>query len=190
MNQLKKLHDMEQIVQKSKVSQDFLYEGLKEHNIVISMIARKMGTSEGIVRNCFRHNLSRHGKPLSFSIPAVAKLNDALQLIASELRDSLIIFGSDQKFTNQRGTTYDPGTLPAIQRLGEYFKLKGLTEKVLGWNKAKCDITLSVKSSPMYGRVTQDDVNRINAEVLAVAGWLGGIEVEMPEKSEPEDGAK
>ena len=48
--------------------------------------------------------------------------------------------------------------------------MKGLTEKVLGWNKAKCDITLSVKSSPMYGRVTQDDVNRINAEVLAVAG--------------------
>ena len=173
---------MEQTEKKVKVSQDFLYERLKEHNMTISMIARKMGMSEGIVRSCFRHNLNRHGKPLSFTAVSVGKLNEALALIATELREGLIKFGTDQMFTNQRGTTYDPGTLDAIHRIGGYFNMKALTERLLGWKKVKCDITLSVKSSPMYGRVTRDDVDRLNAEVLAVAGMLEGFEVEVPEQ--------
>lgn len=167
-------------MEKVKVSQDFLYEYLTQHNFTITMIAKRMGSSEGVVRSCFRHNLNRHGKPLSFSAVNVKKLNDALENISNELREGLIIFGSDQAFTNQRGTIYDPGTLPAIQRIGEYFNMKGLTERILGWNKVKKDTTLSVKSSPMYGKVSADDVTRINAEMLAVAGMLGGIEVEMP----------
>lgn len=174
---LKATKNMKQTEKKSQVSPDFLYERLKEHNMTISMVARKMGLSESIVRNSFRHNLNRHGKPMSFTSLTLPKLNEALELIARELRESIITFGSDQTFTNQRGTTYDPGTLPAIQKIGEYFKLKGLTKKALGWEKTKCETTLSVKSSPMYGRVTRDDVARINAEVLAVAGELAGYEV-------------
>ena len=166
-----------------KTRADFLYEYLTQHSFTITMIAKRMGASEGIVRSCFRHNLNRHGRPLSFSAVNVQKLNEALEVIANELRESVITFGSPQAFTNQRGTTYDPGTLPALQHLSEYFNMKGLTERVLGWSKTKKDITLSVKSSPMYGKVSADDVARINAEVLAVAGMLGGIAVEMPESS-------
>jgi hypothetical protein len=169
-------------MEKAIVTQDFLYEYLTQHNFTITMVAKRMGVSEGIVRSCFRHNLNRHGNPLSFSAVNVRKLNDALEVIANELRESVITFGSAQAFTNQRGTTYDPGTLPALQHLGEYFNMKGLTERVLGWNKTKKDITLSVKSSPMYGKVSADDVARLNAEVLAVSGMLGGIEVEMPDQ--------
>ena len=169
------IYDMEKV----RVTQDFLYEYLKNHNFIISVIADRMGVSEGIVRNCFHHNLNRHGKPQNLSETNIIRMNQALCLIANELRNSVVKFGSSQTYTNKRGTVYDPGTIPALQHLGEYFNMKGLTERILGWNKTKKDITLSVKSSTMYGKVSSDDIARLNAEVLAVAGMIGGIEVEV-----------
>ena len=164
-------------MEKVNVSQDFLYEYLKEHNMTIMMIAKKMGASESVVRNSLQRNPNRHGNAMRLSAANLLKLNSALEEIADELRGCLVTFGSDKMFTNQRGTTYDPGTLPALQRVGEYFNMKALTERLLGWNKTKRDITLSVKSSPMYGRVTKEDIDRINAELLAVAGVLSNYEV-------------
>ncbi len=171
-------------MEKVKVSQDYLYEFLKEHNMTIAMIAKKMGASESIVRNSFQRNPNRHGNAMCFSAANLLKLNSALEEIADELRESVVAFGSDQMFTNQRGTTYDPGTLPGLQRVGEYFNMKALTERLLGWNKTKRDITLSVKSSPMYGRVTQADVNLINTELLAVAGVLSSYQVVADEATD------
>jgi hypothetical protein len=172
---------------KAKVSQDFLYEYLKEHNFIISKLTKVMGVSKGILDGCFRHDLNRHGKPLSLSAANVERLNAALQQISAELRDSVISFGSQQMFTNVRGTTYDPGCVPAIQRLGEYFTMKAFTARVLGWNTAKNNQTISIKSSAMFGRVTADNVAKINAELLAVAGMLGGIEVEMPKTADDDE---
>lgn len=173
-------------MEKVKVSQDYLYEFLKEHNMTIAMIAKKMGASESIVRNSLQRNPNRHGNAMSLSAANIERLNAALEEIAGELRESVVAFGSDQMFTNQRGTTYDPGTLPGLQRVGEYFNMKALTERLLGWNKTKRDITLSVKSSPMYGRVTQADVNLINTELLAVAGVLSSYQVVADEAPKEE----
>ena len=163
---------------KIKVSQDFLYEYLNEHSFIVSALAEPMGVSESVIRGCFRHDLNRHGKPMKFSAPNIERMNQALELVANDLRDGLLIFGSERTFTNQRGTTYDPALVDAIKNgVAKYFKLKGLTERVLGWNKSKCDITLAVKNSPMYGRVTKEDADRINAELLSVAGVLSSYEV-------------
>jgi hypothetical protein len=49
--------------------------------------------------------------------------------------------------------------------------------RVLGWNEKKKNATLSAPSSAIYGCVSRDDVNRINAELLAVAGVLSNYEV-------------
>lgn len=160
-----------------KWSQDELYKFLTAHNMTISMIVKKMGVSDAIVRCCFNHTLNRHGKPLSFSKANIVKLNDAIWQIASELEKGLIHFGSDQTYTNQQGTTYDPGTLPAINNLGDYFNMKALTERLLGWKKAKRDTVLAIKKSPVYGNVTKEDVDSINAELLAISGMLSRYEV-------------
>lgn len=163
---------------KIKVSQDFLFNYLRKHSFIITILSTYMGVSESIVRGCSRHKPNRLGKPMSFSTTNIAKLNDALPIIADELRRCVLTFGSDQKFTNQRGTAYDPDLVKQIKDgMGKFFKMKGMTEKVLGWNKTKCDTTLAVRKSPMYGKVSRDDADRLNAELLSVAGVLSSYEV-------------
>ena len=165
-------------MEKIKVSQDILYNYLMEHSFIIANLSRLMGVSEAIVNHCFRHVNDRHGKPLKFTAQNVERLNVALEQVADEIRRCVLTFGSEQSFTNQRGATYDPALIDSIKNgVARYFKLKGLTERVLGWNKAKCDITLAVKSSPMYGHITREDMERINAELLSVAGVLSNYEV-------------
>lgn len=171
-------------MEKVKVSQDVLYQFLKEHDITKVIIAKKMGVSESIVGGCFRHVLNRHGKPLSFSKANLVKLNDAIQQIADDLRNCVITFGSSEMFTNKRGTTYDPGTLETIHEIGNYFVLNQLTERLLGWSKTRCGMVVSIKSSPVYGNVTEDNVNRINAELLSVAGVLSSYEIVSEEKED------
>lgn len=166
---------MEQV--KTTISPDFLYKFLGEHNMTTVMISKKMGVSETIVGGCFRHALNRHGKPLIFSQANIERLNAAIQQIAVELRQSVITFGSDETFTNSRGKTYDPGTVPTIRRLGEFFNLTALTDRLLGWKNNRKNMVLGSKSSPVHGNVTKEDVDRINAELLSVAGVLSSYEV-------------
>lgn len=165
-------------MEKIKVSSDTLYKYLLEHNFVISVLSDSMGVSYAIVSGCFRHSQNRYGNPIKFSSANIKKMNDAIMQIASEMRNSLVVFGTKQMFTNQHGTTYDPGLIePIKQGVGKFFKLRGLTEKVLGWNVAKCGMTFSSPSSKIYGNISREDVNRINAELLAVAGVLSSYEV-------------
>lgn len=174
---------------KIQVSQDFLYDYLKEHGFIITILSTYMGISESIVRGCFHHDLNRLGRPMSFSAANIAKLNEALTAIADDLRRCVLTFGSDQTFTNQRGVAYDPALVEQIKNgMGKFFKMKGMTERVLRWNKTKCDTTLAVRKSPMYGKVSREDADRLNAELLSVAGVLSSYEVveQNPDKQEPE----
>lgn len=164
-------------MEKVNVSPDFLYDYLTEHDFKVSVLAKRMGVSLSIVTGCFHHDLNRHGKPLSFSAANIKKLNDAMSQVASELRQCIITFGSSETYTNRWGNTYDPATVEPMQRLGEYFNSKALTERVLGWNKVKRDTTLAIKKSSSYGNITKEDVNRINTELLAVAGVLSSYMV-------------
>jgi hypothetical protein len=165
-------------MEKIKVSQDFLYDYLTEHNFIISSIGGMMGISDSVVRACFLHTPNRHGKPQKFSASNIQRLNDTLGLVANELRGCLLTFGSNQTFTNQRGTTYDPTVVDQIKNgMNKYFKLRGLLNRLLGWNITKCRTTLSIIKSPVYGNITREDVDRINAELLAVAGVLSSYEV-------------
>lgn len=52
-----------------------------------------------------------------------------------------------------------------------------MTERLLGWNRAKWDFTLSSPNSKIYGNMTREDADRLNAELLAVAGILSSYEV-------------
>lgn len=175
-------------IKKIKVSQDWLYKFLKEHHFVMAVLSRRMGVSDAIVRGCFHHNKNRLGKPMSFSAKNIVLLNAALQQIAGELSQCLLTFGSDQTFTNQRGTTYDPACVAGMKRINEYFKLNGLTQDVLGWNVVKCRTTLFIEKSPVYGNITKEDADRVNAELLSVAGVLSSYEVVTDEGSSPNDG--
>ena len=177
---------MEQTTTKATVTQDFLYEYLQAHNVNLSRLNELMGVSNGILMGCFRHNPDRLGRPLKFSAKNVEKLNAALGELAGLMRQCVLTFGTEQAYTNQRGTTYDPGMVAGVKALQRWFKLNPLCERVLGWNLNKKEYILCTPSSKAYGTISQDDVARLNAEVLAVAGMLGGIEVEMPGSSTAE----
>lgn len=164
------------------MSQDALYKYLIEHDVKISRIAEAMGMTPQTAISCFRHNKNRHGSPRYFTVENIAKLNNALSIIANELRNSLVTFGSDKIYTNKHGRTYDPGMIEPLNHLGKILNLIGLTGRILGWNKNKKESIFSVPSSKNYGNISESDVTAINAEVLAVAGVLDGVVV-IPDKT-------
>lgn len=166
------------MTEKVRVSQDFLFEYLKGHDVNLKTLAELMGTSSGLVYDCFLHRLDRYGNPRVFTKVALPKLNAALPLLAAHLREHVIAYGTSEMFTNRYGRIYDPGTVPAFKALSKYFSLTSLCHRVLGWSGGKKMSIFCVPSSKVYGNITAEDVSRINAELLAVAGMLDGIEVE------------
>ena len=182
--EIKEIYNMEKI----KVSSDTLYNYLVEHDFTISLLAEYMGVSGGSLAACFRHNLDILGRPRKFSVGHIKKLNDAIVRIAEDMRGHVLVFGGDKMFTNQQKSTYDPGLIEPIKRgVGKFFKLRTMAERVLGWNKGKWNNTLSAPSSKVYGNISRDDADRLNAELLAVAGMLSSYEVVADDESKQSD---
>lgn len=164
-------------MEKVKVTQDVVYQFIVDHNVNLSGIAREMQANPTLVAGCFKRNADRHGKPRHFTAETLPRLNEALSSFAQQMRQSLITFGSPQTYTNNRGVTYDPGTVTAIKQLSQYVNLTQFIMRILGWTENKKNLTFSSPTAKMYGCITQDDVNRINAELLAVSGVLSSYEV-------------
>lgn len=163
---------------KIKVTADTLYKFLVEHDFTISRLSGYMGVSNSSLMGSFCHDLDRLGRPRKFSAGHIKKLNDAIVRVAEDMRGRVLVFGSDKVFTNQRGATYDPGLLkPINQGIGKFFKVRRMTERVLGWNLGKWANTLSAPRSKVYGNISREDADRLNAELLAVAGILSSYEV-------------
>ena len=174
----KKKLNATQNMEKVKVSQDFLYQYLVEHNFILSVLNKRMGVSNGILMGCFHHAPNSQGKPMKFSAANIEKMNMALSQIAEELRGCMLTYGSDQVVTKVRGGSYDPALVqPIREQIGNYFKTKTFLERVLGWNAKRWNAVLSSPSSKVYGQVTAEDADRINADLLAVIGVLSNYEV-------------
>lgn len=160
-----------------KMSQDDLYKYLNEHDVKVSRIAELMGkTPQAIISN-FKHHKNAHGYPRRFSVENIRLLNEALAVIARELRGCVMTFGTEQKYTNKHGRTYDPGMIEPMNRLGELMNMTGLVERLLGWSKGKKLAVFSTPASKAYGNISEADVKTINKEVLEVSGVLEGMEV-------------
>lgn len=163
---------------KKQVTQDELYDYLTAHGVKVTRLAKLMGVTAGMVIGCFNHNIDKYGKRRNFTANGLPKLNEALAQMAYELAQFQLPFGSDQTYTNQRGNTYDPALVPIIKNdVGCYFKLNVVCENVLGWNLFRKKSVFSTPSSKIYGCISKDDVDRINAEIRAVADTLAGWEV-------------
>ena len=160
-----------------KMSQDQLYKYLTDHDVKVIRLAELMGKTPAVIISNFRHHKNAHGYPRRFSVENIRQLNEALQAIARELRGCVLTFGTDQMYTNKHGRTYDPGLIEPLNRLGELLNLTALVNRLLGWNKGKKTSILTDKISKAYGNISEADVMTINAEVLAVAGVLEGVEV-------------
>lgn len=172
---------------KIRMSQDTIYKYLTEHDIKITRIADLMGKSYSVIISDFRHHNSNEGKPRCFSKYNIEKLNKALVKLAEQLRSCLLTFGTDQKYTNKHGRTYDPGMIEPLNKLGEYMNLTKLICRILGWTKSKKLRVFSAPSSKNYGNISEADVTAINAEILAIIGVLEGVEV-VPDDDAYDDG--
>lgn len=157
--------------------QDDLYQYLTDHDVKLSRLAELMGKSLPVLNSAFRHHKNNAGYERNFSVENIALLNQSLPLLADELRQCLLTFGSDLTFTNKRGTTYDPALIEPIKQLGRYLNLVTLTERILGWNKTRKRNVLADTHSKVYGCISQFDMMTLNAELLSIAGVLEGTEV-------------
>lgn len=167
---------------KAKVSQDFLYQYLTEHDVKLLRLQELMGVSYGMLNGGFRHGPDRHGKPMWFTADTVALLNKALAELSRQLRGCLITFGSAQVRTGHKGIKYDPAAIAGMDKIAGYFKKAAFCKRVLGWSSGKTDAVLGRPQSNIYGNISADDVAKVNAELLSVAGMFGGMEVEVSER--------
>lgn len=172
------------MVQKIQVSSDTLYQFLLEHGVKLNRLSEFMGLSQSSFISCFTHQMLQTGKRRTFTHKTVIRLNSALEQMADALRSSVLTFGSEQTYTNQWGNTYDPALLEPMKKLGKLVNLTALVERVLGWNKFKKQAVFVAKNSNSYGCISQDDVNRVNAELLAIAGVLSSYEVVLDDTPE------
>jgi len=163
--------------QKVQISQDALYQFITDRSIKLVRLAELMGMSGPSVTSCFKHQIINNGTPRAFTGKAIVKLNAALGKIADNLRSCILTFGSEQTYTNQLGNTYDPALIEPMKRIGETMNLTALVERVLGWSERKKQAVITQPHSKAYGCISEEDVNRINAELLAVAGVLSSYEV-------------
>lgn len=168
---------------KVQVTQDALYEFLLAHDVKMVRLAQLSGLSEATLNICFKHVPYPNGALHSFTAKGVEAINQALPQMAAGLRGCILTFGSDQAFTNQRGKRYDPALIGPMKAIGSWVNLTALVQKQLGWSKAMKDNVLVSRSGKAYGCISIDDVNRINAELLAVAGVLDGYELILSESS-------
>ena len=164
-------------MEKVKVTQDVVYQYMLEHNVSLSDLAREMQANATMVAACFKRNADRNGKPRHFTAATLPRLNEGLSKFAAQMRQCVIPFGSNQVYTNHWGATYDPATVEPIRQLANYFNLTALVVRVLGWSKTKKSAIISDVHSKAFGCVSRDDVNRLNADLLAVAGVLSSSEI-------------
>ena len=168
---------MGQEQERKKISQDEIYNYLLTHDVKVIRLAELMGKTPSVINSNFLHHKNAHGNPRRFSVENIRQLNDALHVIAGELRGCMLTFGTEQSYTNKYGRTYDPGMIKPLNRIGELLHLTSLMNRLLGWKEGKKRNVLSDKTSKVYGNISEADVMTINAEVLAIAGVLEGVEV-------------
>lgn len=165
--------------EKTKVSQDFVYEYLQKRGLKMSVIAEEMGVSVNLVTCCFKHTADTKGQPRSFTSRALPKLNAALGRIAERVDALRMPFGTDESRTETSTwkRTYDKALLDQLEPVGEMFKMNVLLAHILGWKESRTKNTLSHKTSGAYGHITQQDCDRINVGLSEIAGTLERWEV-------------
>lgn len=165
---------------KVQITQDTLYEYLLAHDVKLSRLAELMGLKKPeVVMSCFKHHKDWHGRPRKFNAEHVALINNALPVMADELRGKLLTFGSERMFTNKWGNTYDPALVDQLNGLGKWLNITGMMVRLLGWTKGKKSAVFCQPSSKAYGAISEQDMITINNEILSVAGVLASYELVM-----------
>jgi len=166
------------MTQKEQVSQDDLYEFLKEHDVKISRLAEMIGMKKPEpLMSCFKHHNDWHGRPRKLNADHIAALNEALPRLSEELLNCRLKFDPERAETNTWGSTYDKGLVEPIKRIGNYLNITKMLERVAGWHNGKKCAVLSRPNGKMYGCVTKDDTVAINKELLSIAGVLERYEL-------------
>lgn len=152
---------------KSTMNQDELRDFLNAHNMTKKRLGELIGQPDTVMSSAFNHFVV-NGKPLYFSAERLARINEALPVMADEITARLMHFSGDGRF--------DKACAEQLRAVGDYFSITMLTKRLLGWSKSKKEGVLS-PAHPGYGHVKKTDVTAINTELLAVAGVLSNTEV-------------
>ena len=164
-------------MEKVKVSSETLLKYLTDHNVKLARLAELMGISGASLTSCFKHQIINKGVPRQFTAQNLERMNEALPQLASELRGSMLIFGTGETRTGQKGKVYDSALVDQMKRIGQYMNLTALVYRVLGWSQDKKESILVTKNSKVHGNITREDADLINTELLSVAGVLSSYEV-------------
>lgn len=171
---MQKIYSYSIMTRKVNVSQDTLYKFLMEHGIKLVRLAELTGLSEASINVCFKHSLGTNGQPRMFTPKAIERINAALPQLAESILGCVLTFGSKEVTDpNRRGNIFDPALVAPIKNdIGRHFNLCKFCQDVLGWSKPMKHNILESNTGLAYGHITKEDVERINTELISVAGVL------------------
>ena len=164
---------------KAKITQDTLYEYMLAHNMIFTRLGELIGRDVYVVTSRLVHHKNRHGNRLSLNSEHIELINKALPVLADKLYSCVLTFGSSQVYTSKHYHTYDPALVDPLKEIGKYINITKTLKRVLGWSVWKSYAILSQPCGPLYGHITRQDAERINIEILAIAGVLSNCELVM-----------
>jgi hypothetical protein len=164
---------------KAKITQDALYEFMLAHNMIFTRLGELIGRDVHVVTSRFMHREDRHGNRLNLNSEHIELINKALPVLADKLYSCVLTFGSSQVYTSKHYHTYDPALVDPLKEIGKYINITRMLKRILGWSVPKINVILSQSCGPSYGHITRQDAERINIEILAIAGVLSNCELVM-----------
>lgn len=174
---------------KIKLTQDELYQFFLDHNLTVKRLGELIGLSDSAMSSAFKHH-KVNGKPHYFPLAKLQFINDALSVLSGEIADRLVSFNPENNRARHSVRVFDRACVEQFRRVGEYFNLTALVGRILGWNKAKKQNIICIPASKVYGHITQEDVNRINAELRLVAAAIANFKLVAEEGISSNENAK
>lgn len=151
-----------------------LKDHLNEVGIKIQVLCQMTGITAPHLYKALSGEVDyRTGSVRMLSRENIELLQEALHQMSLKLKYIFIFYNTDLEVCKQNGRRYCPDCVQQIkQQLSPFISVLTFLQYALGWNRSKVSNVMTIKTSPAYGNISQDDVNQINIKLAEIATRL------------------
>lgn len=144
---------------------------LNEVGVTVTALAELSGINLRHLQKCLAGEVDqRNGAIRTMSDDNLVLLQDALHELSLKLKYLFIYYNTDLEVVKRTGRRYCPDCVDQIkQQLSPYFSVLPFMQYALGWNRSKVRNVIDIKSSFVFGNISQEDCDKINMALAEIA---------------------
>lgn len=144
---------------------------LNEVGVTVTALAELSGINLRHLQKCLAGEVDqRNGAIRTMSDDNLVLLQDALHELSLKLKYLFIYYNTDLEVVKRTGRRYCPDCVGQIkQQLSPYFSVLPFMQYALGWNRSKVRNVIDIKSSFVFGNISQEDCDKINMALAEIA---------------------